>query len=69
MKKLGKIKTLAIASLSALAIATPIALAQTGGTGQDNKQVQGANIRAVTSAVVIAVIAADGATARVAAAA
>ena len=39
MKKLGKIRTLAIASLSALAIATPIALAQTAGTGQDNKQV------------------------------
>jgi protein CpxP len=39
MKKLGKIKTLAIASLSALAIATPIALAQTAGTGQENKQV------------------------------
>lgn len=30
MKKLGKIKTLTIASLSAFAIATPIALAQTG---------------------------------------
>jgi protein CpxP len=39
MKKLGKIRTLAIASLSALAIATPIALAQTAGTGQENKQV------------------------------
>lgn len=39
MKRLGKIRTLAIASLSALAIATPIALAQTAGTGQENKQV------------------------------
>jgi periplasmic protein CpxP/Spy len=39
MKKLGRIKTLTIASLSALAIATPIALAQTPSTGQDNKQV------------------------------
>jgi Spy/CpxP family protein refolding chaperone len=39
MKKLGKIRTLAIASLSALAIATPIALAQTAGTDQENKQV------------------------------
>jgi len=39
MKKLGRIKTLTIASLSALAIATPIALAQTTTTTQDNKQV------------------------------
>src|SRR5687767_8687193 len=39
MKKLGKVKTLAIASLSAIAIATPIALAQNVGTGQDNKRV------------------------------
>jgi periplasmic protein CpxP/Spy len=39
MKKLGKVKTLAIASLSALAIATPIVLAQNVGTGQENKQV------------------------------
>lgn len=37
MKKLGKIKTLTIASLSAIAIATPIALAQTG-TGQNSNQ-------------------------------
>jgi len=39
MKKLGRIKTLTIASLSAIAIATPIALAQTTSTSQDNKQV------------------------------
>jgi periplasmic protein CpxP/Spy len=39
MKKLGRIKTLTIASLSAIAIATPIALAQTTSTTQDNKQV------------------------------
>ena len=39
MKKLGKFKTLAIASLSAFAIGTPIVLAQTAGSGQDNKQV------------------------------
>lgn len=39
MKKLGRIKTLTIASLSALAIATPIALAQTTSTTQENKQV------------------------------
>ncbi|MEO8433637.1 MAG: Spy/CpxP family protein refolding chaperone [Pyrinomonadaceae bacterium] len=39
MKRLGKVKTLAIASLSAIAIATPIALAQNVGTGQDNKRV------------------------------
>jgi Spy/CpxP family protein refolding chaperone len=35
MKKLGKFKTLTIASLSAIAIATPIALAQTTGTDQN----------------------------------
>ncbi|MEA2204157.1 MAG: motif family protein [Blastocatellia bacterium] len=39
MKKLGRIKALTIASLSAIAIATPIALAQTTSTTQDNKQV------------------------------
>lgn len=39
MKKLGRIKTLTIASLSALAIATPIALAQTTTTTQDNQKV------------------------------
>lgn len=39
MKKLGRIKTLTIASLSALAIAAPIALAQNASTGQENKQV------------------------------
>lgn len=39
MKKLGRVKTLAIASLAAVAIATPIVLAQNVGTGQDNKQV------------------------------
>ena len=38
MKKLGKLKTLAIASLAAVAVATPIALAQTVGTVQDKKQ-------------------------------
>ncbi len=37
MKKLGRIKTLTIASLSAIAIATPIALAQSG-TDQNNNQ-------------------------------
>lgn len=39
MKRLGKIKTLTIASLSALALAGTIALAQTAGTNQDNKQI------------------------------
>ncbi|MDX6614789.1 MAG: motif family protein [Blastocatellia bacterium] len=39
MKKLGRIKTLTIASLSALAIATPLALAQNTSTNQENKQV------------------------------
>lgn len=35
MKRLGKIKTLAVASLATVALAAPIALAQT--TGQDNQ--------------------------------
>jgi periplasmic protein CpxP/Spy len=39
MKKLGKIKTLTIASLSAFALAAPIALAQSSGTNQDGQQV------------------------------
>jgi protein CpxP len=34
MKKLGKIQTYAVAGLSALALATPLALAQTGGAEQ-----------------------------------
>jgi len=38
MKRLGKIKTLTIVSLSALALAGTIALAQTAGTNQENKQ-------------------------------
>ncbi len=38
MKKLGKFKTLTIASLSAIAIATPIVLAQKSGTDQDTNQ-------------------------------
>ena len=37
MNKLGKFKTLTIASLSAIALATPIALAQTGGTDQNTQ--------------------------------
>ena len=41
MKKLGKIKTLTIASLSAVALAAPIAFAQTGTT-QDTQQATGA---------------------------
>lgn len=36
MKRLGKFKTLAFASLSAVAVAAPVALAQTGG--QDGQQ-------------------------------
>lgn len=36
MKKLGKIKTLTIASLSAIALATPIVLAQTGSNEQNS---------------------------------
>jgi len=42
MKKLGKIKTLTIASLSAVALAAPIAFAQTAGTTQDTQQATGA---------------------------
>ena len=38
MKKLGKFKTLTIASLSAIALATPIALAQQAGTDQNKTQ-------------------------------
>jgi protein CpxP len=38
MKKLGRIQTLAIAGLSALALATPIVLAQTGGGDQGQHQ-------------------------------
>jgi protein CpxP len=34
MKKLGRIQTFAVAGLSALALATPLALAQTAGTAQ-----------------------------------
>ena len=38
MKKLGKIKTLTIASLSAVALAAPIAMAQSTKTNQDPQQ-------------------------------
>ena len=38
MNKLGKLKTLTIASLSVVALAVPVAFAQTGST-QDNQQV------------------------------
>lgn len=38
MKKLGKLKTLTIASLSAVAIAAPIAYSQSTGSNQDNQQ-------------------------------
>ncbi len=38
MKKLGKIKTLTIASLSAVALAAPIAFAQSTSTSQDTQQ-------------------------------
>ena len=41
MKKLGKIKTLTIASLSAVALAAPIAFAQSTTTSQDSTQVTG----------------------------
>ena len=35
MKRLGKIKTLAVASLATVALAVPVALAQEAGTGQN----------------------------------
>ncbi len=38
MKKLGKIKTLTIVSLSAVSLAAPIAFAQSTGSTQDNQQ-------------------------------
>ena len=41
MKKLGKIKTLTIASLSAVALAAPIAFAQSTTTTQDTPQASG----------------------------
>jgi periplasmic protein CpxP/Spy len=44
MKKLGRIQTIALAGLSALALAAPIAIAQTTGGGQDTQR-QGAHER------------------------
>jgi periplasmic protein CpxP/Spy len=41
MNKLGKLKTLTIASLSAVALAAPIALAQSTGNTQDSQVTQG----------------------------
>jgi len=41
MKKLGKIKIMAIAGLSALALSVPIVLAQTTGTTQDKQVTRG----------------------------
>jgi protein CpxP len=38
MKRLGRIKTLAVASLAALALAAPLALAQTGGAQDGGQQ-------------------------------
>ncbi len=38
MKKLGKIKTLAVASFATIALAVPVALAQTGATDQGDQQ-------------------------------
>ena len=45
MKRLGKIQTLAIISLSVIALAVPVALAQTVGTGQDEQQASRADRR------------------------
>jgi protein CpxP len=41
MKKLGKIKTLTIASLSAVALAAPIALAQSTSSNQNPQEIRG----------------------------
>ena len=41
MKKLGRIQTFAVAGLSALALATPLALAQTGGAEQGQQKQEG----------------------------
>ncbi len=41
MKKLGKIKIMAIAGLAALALSVPIVLAQTTGTNQDKQATRG----------------------------
>ena len=41
MKKLGKLKMLTIASLSAVALAAPIAFAQSTGSNQDNQVTRG----------------------------
>ncbi|HEX8336995.1 MAG TPA: Spy/CpxP family protein refolding chaperone [Pyrinomonadaceae bacterium] len=41
MKKLGRIQKLAVAGLSALALATPVALAQTAGGEQSGQTVRG----------------------------
>ena len=41
MKKLGRIQTLAVAGLSALALATPVALAQTAGGEQSGQMERG----------------------------
>lgn len=38
MKKLGRIQTIAVAGLSALALAAPVALAQTAGTPEDGQK-------------------------------
>ncbi len=37
MKRIGKIKTLAIAALSAVALSVPVVLAQDGGAGQEKQ--------------------------------
>jgi Spy/CpxP family protein refolding chaperone len=41
MKKLGKLKIMTIAALSALALSVPIVLAQTPGTNQDKQATRG----------------------------
>ena len=42
MKKLGRMQTFAVAGLSALALAAPLALAQTAGGGQGQQKQEGA---------------------------
>jgi Spy/CpxP family protein refolding chaperone len=43
MKKLGRIQTVALAGLSALALAAPVAIAQTAGGSEQGGQAQGAH--------------------------
>ena len=52
MKRLGKIKTLTIASLSAVALAAPIAFAQTASTTQDTQRSVAARVAGMAAGVI-----------------